>query len=289
MMGKMMDKSSCRWVRDRLPLWTGTDEGPSGTGGDGDDLGAADRRSIEAHLVTCPACREYRSGLGRALEALDVAAVSPPAVPDGSSLWPALERRIAAHRSRRGSRASGAAGPVAGRAGLWTLLDEGRPLRSAWMRDTVSELVAAAGLGAAAGRPGPAGRRRAGASWRIAGASLAASIWALLVVVPVSWRLHAAAEARIRDNAAPVAMVDAIPDPPGDEPPMPIDHAPPRVRDIPDSQLVAQAEPVKPPADPPPSNDATSAAKSGAPARYNYDLQIGTPMPLDGRDDKPVY
>jgi hypothetical protein len=288
MMGTMMDKSSCRWVRDRLPLWMGPDEGPSGPGGDGDDLGALDRRSIEAHLAACPACREHRSGLARALEALDLAAGSPPVVPDGSSLWPALERRIAAQRSRRGSRASGATESVAGPARLSTLLDEDRPLRSAWMHDTLGELVEAVGFGAVAGRSGPAGRGRSKASWRIAGASLAASVVALLVVVPMSWRLHAAAEARIRDNAAPVAMPAAPLDPPGDEPPDLVERAPRRVRDIPPGEL-AQAEQVKPPADPPSSNDATSGAKSGAPARYNYDLDIGTPMPLDGRDAKPVY
>jgi len=295
MMGKMMDKSPCRWVRDRLPLWTGPDEGASGPGGDGDDLGAADRRAIEIHLATCPACREYRAGLGRAMEALDLAAVAPPAMANGSSLWPALERRIAAQRSRRAAPASGAAGLVAERARPWTLLDEDRPLRSAWVQDTLRELAAAAGLGASGDHPGPGGRGRSGASsavagatWRVAGASLAASILALLVVVPLAWRLHAAAEARIRDNAVPVAMPAAPPDPAEDEPTDLVANRSPRLRDIPDGTL-AQAEPVKPPADPPSATEAAAGAKAGAPARYNFDLDVSTPMPLDGRDPKPVY
>ncbi len=109
MMGMMMHKPSCEWVRGRLPLWMGLGDGASDPGSDGDDLSAPDRRSIEAHLGACPACREHRSRLARALEALDLAAVSPPVGADAPSLWPALERRIADHHSRDQSPRSRAA------------------------------------------------------------------------------------------------------------------------------------------------------------------------------------
>ena len=138
---------------------------------------------------------------------------------------------------------------------------------------------AAAGPG-----PGPAQSLR----WRIVGSSLAASLLTLLVVLPVAWRLRAAAEAKINDNAAPVAMIARPTNPPEIEPPDLAEPAPVRVRDIPAGQL-AQADPVKPPADPPSAADATAGARSGTPARFDYDLELWTPMPPDGRDEKPVY
>jgi hypothetical protein len=285
-MGTMMDKSSCQWIRGRLPLWIGLSDGASEPGGE-DDLGAGDRRSIEAHLGACPACREYRSGLARALEALDLAAVSPPVVPGASSLWPALERRIAAQHSREGSPTARVPEPLAERARLWAALDDDRPLRSAWMQDTLREMVEAAGFGARPDRSGRTGRT-AGERWRIVGASLAASVLALLVVMPVAWRLRAAAEARIRDNAAPVELLVRPTNSPEAGQPDLAESGPAHDRDIPAGEL-AQAEPIKPPADPPSPAEAASGAKSGTPARYGYDLEIGTPMPQDGRDAKPVY
>jgi hypothetical protein len=294
MMGTMMDKSSCQWVRGRLPLWMGFDGGASDPGGAGDDLDTADRRSIEAHLAACPACREYRSGLARALEVLDLAAASPPVAPDASSLWPALERRIAARHSPEGSRTACGPGSAAERGRNCSALDDDRPLRSAWMRDTFSEVVEAVGWGSRPVRSGRAGRgrsgpprRAAGGHWRVVGASLAASILALLVVTPVAWRVRAAAEARIRDNAAPVAMRALPTDPPEAERPDRDEPGPTPVRDIPAGQL-AQAEGIKPPAGPPTAADATSGAKPGTPPRVG-DLDIGTPMPQDGRDATSVY
>jgi hypothetical protein len=275
----------------------GLGDGAADPGGDGDDLGAGDRRSIEAHLEACPPCREYRSGLARALEALDLAAVSPPLIPDASSLWPALERRIAARQSPKGAPAPDAPEPVVERARVCAALDDDRPLRSAWMQDTLRELVEAAGFGARPDRSGGAGRgpvrsgassRSAGGRWRIAGASLAASVVAWLVVMPVTWRMRAAAEARIIGNAAPsVARLDEPVTPPAPEWPDPAEPHPAKDRGIAAGGL-AQADPIKPPADPPSAADAAAGAKSGAPARYGA-LEHGTPMPLDGRDDKPAY
>jgi hypothetical protein len=290
MMGMMMDKSSCRWVRGRLPLWMGLGDDASDPGGDGDDLSALDRRSIEAHLVVCPACREHRSGLAQARAALDLAAVSPPVAPDAPSLWPVLEQRITAHPSRT----SRARESVAEGARLWAILDDERPLRAAWIQDTLREVVEAAGLGArpdrsgqvGCGRFGPSSPRAAGGGWRIVGTSLAASILALLIVLPVTWRLRAAAEARISDNTAPLPLLAGPTSPPAPEwsdlpePDLKDD------RDIPAGQL-AQAEPIKPPADPPPSAAAAVGGRSGPP-RVG-DLEIGTPMPQDGRDDKWVH
>lgn len=295
MMGMTMDKSSCEWVRGRLPLWMGLGDDASDPGGDGDDLDADDRRSIEAHLGSCPACREHRAALARAFEALDLAAVALPAVPDAPSLWPALERRIAAHHSREGSGTARPREPVAERPRVWAALDDDRPLRSAWMHDTLREVVEAAGLGARPGRSGRAGRgrsgawpRAAGARWRVVGPSLAASILALLVVLPVAWRLRAAAEAKVGNNAMPLALLAGPVDPAevvGPDLPE-IDAA--DDREIPAGQL-AQADPIKPPADPTPTADVAAGAKPATPARFGYDLENGTPMPPDGRDAKPVY
>ncbi len=225
-------------------------------------------------------------------EALDLAAVAPPPVPEVPSLWPALEQRIAARRSPDRSRTSRARESVAERARGWAALDDDRPLRLAWTQDTLREVIEAAGWSARPDRSGRGGRGpspRAGAGrGRIAGASLAASILAILVVLPVTWRVRAAADAKIHENAAPVAMSVGPAGPTEAKLPDPIEPASASSRDIPAGHL-AQAEPIKPPADPPPSNDAASGSKSGTTARYGYDLEHGTPMPLDGRDAKPVY
>ena len=117
MMGTTMDNSSCEWVRGRLPLCMGAGDGPDDPGDDGGDLGVEDRRTIERHLAACPGCREHRSELAGALGALAVAAGALPVVPDAPSLWPALERRIAAHQaSRRFERAPGSGSRPPGRA-----------------------------------------------------------------------------------------------------------------------------------------------------------------------------
>ncbi len=82
----------------------GAGDDPDHPNAEGGDLSVQDRRSIERHLVACSSCREHRSGLTPRLEALGVAAAALPAVPDAPSLWPELERRIAAYRSRDRSR-----------------------------------------------------------------------------------------------------------------------------------------------------------------------------------------
>ena len=218
-MSTTMDNPACEWVRGRLPLWTGFGDGADDPSDDGGDLGVEDRRSIGRHLKGCPGCREHRSALSRSMEALDrrvglVADRSGCAVIVGlagaADRGPSI-RTPARRRNRPGSRPP---------AGNWRLasLDGERPLQSAWMQDTLRELLDAAGLGALGDRSGSAGRgpsmrspRAATGRWRIAGASLAASVLALLVVLPASWRQRAGAEARIRENAAPVAAMVELP------------------------------------------------------------------------------
>jgi hypothetical protein len=292
-MGTTMDNSSCEWVRGRLPLWMGPGGGLNEPGDDGGDLSVEDRRAMERHLGSCPACRERRSGLSRALEVLAATADSLPAVPDGPSLWPALERRIATQHSRDGSPRPRARESVAGTVPTWALaaLDDDRPLRSAWVQDTLKEVAETAGLGALSDRVsgtrrGWSGRspRTAGGSWRVVGTSLAASILALLVIMPASWRQQVAADAIIRRNAEPVEGL-VVPMAQADSSAADIDEFDvDEDRDIAAGQL-ARAELVKPPADPPASADAKSASSS----RFDYDLEHGTPMPPDGRDAKSVY
>jgi hypothetical protein len=262
---------------------------------DGGDLSVQDRRTIEGHLRECPRCREHQAGLGRALEALAVTAGVPPMAPDEPSLWPSLERRIAAHRRGDDSWTPRVQGPVAGGSQAWPALDDERPLRAAWMRDSLREVVEAAGLGMLSDRSegprrGHSGRspRVVRRSWRIVGASLAASVLALVVVLPMVWRRQAAAEATILANAAPEASLVGPPAPTESMVAEAEEPAPKEDRHIPADQL-AQAEPIRPPAEPSTAADAKAGPKPEAPVRFGYDLDHGTPMPPDGRDAKPVY
>jgi hypothetical protein len=300
-MGTTMDNPTCEWVRGRLPLCMGAGDDPDDPSDEGGDLGVEDRRSIERHLGTCPVCREHRSGLSRAQEALGVAAAALPAVPDAPSLWPALERRIATHHARDGSRKSKSRGRgrdgASERERTCAVLDGDRPLRSAWMQDTLREGFEAAGLGALSDRAGAA-RRRSAPSARvlqaprvIVWAGLAASVLAVLVVVPAAWRRQAVAEARILADAAPVEgliLPSAAPEPEARQ----VAESAPEDDRIAAAGQLAQAEAIRPPAEPTPTPaaaaDATAGTKSAAPTRFGYDLDPVTPMP-DGRDAKPVY
>jgi hypothetical protein len=292
MRGTTMDNPGCEWIRGRLPLWIGDGDGSDDDGG---DLSVQDRRTIEGHLRECPRCREHQAGLARALEALTVTAGVPPMAPDEPSLWPSLERRIAGHHRGDDSWMPRVGGPVAGGSRVRPALDDERPLRSAWMRDSLREVVEAAGLGVLSdpsegARHGRSGRspRVMGGGWRIVGASLAASVLALVVVLPTAWRRQAAAEANILANAAPAANSVGPPTP--DEPVVAEvkDPTPRAHRHIPTDQL-AQAEPIRPPAEPPSAADAKAGPRPEPPVQFDYDLDHGTPMPPDGRDAKPVY
>ena len=288
-----MDNSSCEWIRGRLPLSMGNGDDVHDPGGDGGDLGLEDRRTIDRHLAECAGCREHRSELAGALGALAAAAGVMPVVPDAPSLWPALERRIAARRPGGDSADARKRESAAGSGPIWAILDDERPLQSAWWHDTLREVAETAGWGTRPERSVRAGRGRSGRSplglcgtWRVVGVSLAASILTLLVVVPVAWRVRAGAEARMLANAVPVPPLVGPPAPTRTEV-VDLDTPAPKVEQDLDARQLAQAEPIKPPADPTPA--AASGSKPGAVSRFGYDLEHGTPMPPDGRDAKPVY
>ncbi len=278
----------------------GAGDDPDDPGDERGDLSVEDRRSIDRHLGTCPACRAHRSALTRALEVLGAAAATPPRA-DAPSLWPALERRIASHhaRARSPKSRSRARDGATERQRTCAALDGDRPLRSAWMQDTLKEGLGAVGLGALSGcptgtaRPGRSGRsaRVLGGPRLIAWASLAASILAVLVLVP-AWQRQADAEARILAAAAPVPGLIVPPAAPQPEAQDIADSTPEDDRVVPGSQL-ARADSIRPPTDPAPAParaaDATSGTRSTASTRFDYDLESLTPMPLDGWDAKSVY
>jgi hypothetical protein len=279
-MGTTMDNSSCEWVRSRLPLYVGAaDQAPDDPAGDGGDLGAGDRRAMGRHLTGCPECRAHRSGLAGALGALAATACVPPIPPDLPSLWPALERRIAAHPPGGDpATARGWEPAPAGPGPTWAALDDERPLDSAWIQDTLNEVAEAAGW--------PARPTRAAVSWRVVGVSLAASVLVLLVVLPVTWRLREVAAEKMLAYSRPVPALVGPPAPAAGE----VDRgalAPEGDRDIPAGEL-AQADPIRPPAEPPPATDA-ARDRSGTSSRFGNDLELGIPMPPDGRDSKSVY
>jgi anti-sigma factor RsiW len=301
-MGTTMDNPACEWVRGRLPLCMGASDDPDDPGDERGDLSVEDRRSIDRHLGTCPACRAHRSALARALDALGVAAAATPPLAEAPSLWPALERRIASQHARDHSRKSRsrARDGATEREPTCAALDGDRPLRSAWMQDTFNEGLEAVGLGALSGRlVGTAGPGRSGRSARvlqgprpIVWASLAASILAVLVVVPAAWRRQADAEARILAAAVPVPGLIVPPAEPQPEAQDIAESAPEDDRVVSGSQL-ARADSIRPPTEPATASahaaDATSGTRSTAPTRFGYDLEPLTPMPPDGRDAKSVY
>lgn len=308
MRGTTMDNSTCEWIRGRLPLYAGAD-----------DLGPGERRAIARHLARCPGCRRYRAGLGSAMGALAAVAATVPEDAAVPSLWPALERRIAA----RGGEASESAMATA-TVTAWSGLDDDRPMHAAWVQDTLREAIEAVGWRESADwgfRPLPAAVRR------VAMTSLAASILMLSVVLPVAWRWRAAAEARELALAEPVPplvgppayestgtkstgvderIVALDPIPEADELVVVDEPAPgpesgsgrPHNRDVvegvrgrleDDSHQIARAEPIQPPAPILPTRTPEAKPTSG-PARFGFDpVELGTPMPPDGRDSRPIY
>jgi hypothetical protein len=288
-MSTTMNNPACGWVRGRLPLWTGVGDDANDSSDDGGDLSVEDRRSIDRHLKGCLACRAHRARLSRVMDALAAAAGSLPIAPDAPSLWPSLERRIGADPAGGELRHSRGWETAAERESAWASLDGERPLRSAWIQDTLGEVLDAAGLGT---RCNGSGKGRGSRTWGVVGASLAASVLALLVVLPASWRQRARAEAILRDNAAPVARMVVPTAEPEVEAQNLAKSGPEDDKDVPPAQL-AQADPIRPPADPTPTPtpaaDAAPSTKAVAPTRFGYDLEHGTLTPPDGRDTKPVY
>lgn len=313
MRGATMDNPSCEWIRGRLPLYAGVD-----------DLGDRERRTIARHLARCPGCRRSRAGLGSAMGVL--AAVAATAPEDEASLsvslWPALERRIAAREGGPSGSASASATVTA-----WSGLDDDRPMQAAWVQDTLREVIEAVGWRESADwrfRPLPSAVRR------VALASLAASILMLSIVLPVAWQLRLEAEARELALTGPVPALVGPPvhDPAeadstvgeigGDEriaerDPIPsaedllveepapepnsdrgrphdrgaIDGA--RGRLEVDSHQIARAESIRPPVAIAPAKT-PQARPTGGPDHFGFDpVELGTPMPPDGRDSRPIY
>ena len=131
----------CDWVRARLPLWVGDGGGNQIEGlHEEGDLAETDRREIELHIGACTSCRLYRGSLERALAALLAAAADVSLEPAASSLWPALQHRIASHDIYVVSPWRRAARCIADQwARARTMLDREQPLRLRWIHDTVHE------------------------------------------------------------------------------------------------------------------------------------------------------
>jgi Putative zinc-finger len=296
-MGKTMGNTACEWVRARLPLRVSVNDDLTERDGEGDDLSPEERQSIEGHLGACPSCRQHRADLERASRALAGAAGSLLVAPDAPSLWPSLELRVQAHDARTRRPWLRAVYRVTDR-GLRALadLDGERPLRSAWVRDSLGEVLEGAGL-PRRGIPVRDGRRRLPGRGRNAAArsgrspawvtrtGVAAASLALLIGLPAIRRQHTDAQSIIRANAEPIPVTQRTPAEKL-EAPAPAELA--NDRDIPPREL-AQAEPIPVPQPPPPGREGAPTSRIATPSRLNFDLEHGTPMPPDARDAKPVY
>jgi len=296
-MGTTMGNPACEWVRVRLPLWVGVNDDPIERNAERDDLSPEDCQSIEEHLGACPSCRQHQADLERAYHALASAAGTLLVAPDAPSLWPLLAERMKAHDARTRPPWIRAVNRVTDR-GLRALtdLDGERPLRSAWMRDSLGEVLEGAGLARrgvqARNGPGePPGRGQKAAAqsgWRpawVTGAGVAAAILAMVIVLPAVRRQHSKALSIIRANAEPLAdcVLPAVPAEAEET-------AAPDLADdlgIPAREL-AQAEPIPVPQAPTSGHEAAPASKTTTPSRLNFDLEHGTPMPPEARDAK-VY
>jgi hypothetical protein len=170
-----------------------------------------------------------------------------------------------------------------------------QPLRLAWMHDTLSESIGVAGLWKSFawgnlwsrnGRHDRAAGWGRGVAWALGG--IAACLTLVLGLLAVD-RQVADAESTIRVNAISVASQVVPPVQPEPEimtEPAPLPRAEPEIP----ANALAQAEPVRlPAAPPPPVPDGNGASKTAAPPRVGYDLEHGIPMPPDARDARPVY
>jgi hypothetical protein len=274
-----MVNSSCQWVRSRLPLWVGDRYGEGQTANaDGGDLFPHDRQEIERHLSVCSACRADRAALERVLQALWDSAGQLPLEPMDRSLWPALEPHLAGRQISSRSRNPSSSRPWAEQAGrAWAILDSQRPLRRAWVRDTLREVV----RGRVQDFPGT--------NHRVGWLAVAASVIAFCMVVltvPMFFQQWRAAQQTIVVNAAPLAQ----PAPPtiADREALPDTTETTDIADL-AAHEVAEADPVTLSDAPPSVPDPTSISKKGHGTRLGYDLEHGASAVPDSRDVKPVY
>lgn len=277
-MGKAMGSHNCEWISARLPLWVDNGDCNSSIEIDGErgDLTVEERQEIEQHLAGCARCCRQHVALERALRALAIAANHLPVVPSAPSLWPLLERRIANHKT-----------PNAGR---WMLmrgwsnpllvppcskLDSMRPLRRAWGRDTLRELLAGRS------QQKPKSKRFAGLLLKT---SIAAALLLMLSAFLLAHRQWTIARATILANAVPLA--DPIPIPKITEEPL-LEIADRDRNDVPVNQLPDAEPPI--PAETAPAAVEVSVPKPASRTRFGFDLEHGIPMPPDTREAKPVY
>ena len=235
-MGKSMGNRECEWISARLPLWVDNGDCNSSTDvhGERGDLTVDERQQIEQHLAGCARCCQHRLALKQALAALAIAANHLPVASSAPSLWPSLERRIANHekpKSRALALMRGGSEPRFVQP--WAKLDSVRPLRHAWARDTLRELLASRG-------------QQQPESQQVFGLFLKASIAAVFLLTLSAFafahRQWTSAQSTILANA--VSLADPIPVPTITEE-APLEIADHDRNDVPINQL-ADPEPPRP-------------------------------------------
>lgn len=276
---KVMVTSSCQWVRSRLPLWVGDRYGESQTADvDGGDLFPHDREEIERHLSVCSSCRDDRATLERVLQMLWDSAGQLPLEPMDRSVWPELEPQLASQPMSPTSCKPGIGRTRTEHAGrLWATLDCDRPLRRAWVRDTLREVVR--------GRVQYLPRTRQRVRW-LGRAASATALCIMAITVPTLFQQWHDAQHTIFVNATPLAQ-PALPATAESEP----------LPDMADSDgtadlaahEVAEADPVTLPDASPSATDPAPISKKGHGTRLGYDVEHGAPALPDARDVKPVY
>ncbi len=276
-MGKTTNDAGCDWVRARLPLWLG-DRGVRTDGnGEGGDLSSLEHQRIERHMDHCDMCCRHRSELERALAILAVAAADLPVEPQAFSLWPDLKRRIEEFHQPAPSRWARVALAFTDRwrCGL-TGVTTDQPVRRAWDRNRLQAIFTSR-----ADRP-------IGSNHRVGlllGLGLIASVLIAVIAVPGFWREWANAQSTITANALPPADRGS---PPGERAIEP-QPDPSRWDDVETQNEVVQADAARPVELPGSGVTSSTEPKPAAPARFDYDLERGIPMPPDARESKPVY
>jgi hypothetical protein len=279
-MSKSIGNRECGWVRARLPLWVdqGVAEEQSEAIGDGRDLSAKDSRVITQHLSECARCRQHRLDLEQALGALAAAAAHLPVIPEAPSLWPELERRIANPHASDGAHGPQGMDRAVRSLRSWSELDGDRPIRQAWTRDTIGELLASRSLRGSKSKP---------ATDLILRLSVAATILIGFIQFQILHRRLVEAEATITANRA--SLGELIVPLTTSEEPLP-EIADRDKNDVPRNQLAEADLPRPRPAESPAAAVETAPIrKSSAPTRFGFDLDHGTPMPPDSRETKAVY
>ena len=275
-----MGNHKCEWIEARLPLWVdnGDCDGSTEVSGERGDLTAKERQQIEQHLAGCARCQRRRLALEQALGALAVAANHVPIAPDAPSLWPLLEQRIADSDTSGGGRWSLASGRSTARSVRpWANLDSVRPLRQAWTRDTLAEMLA--------GSNQPTSESKRFSTSLFKTGAVAAAVLVTLTGMWMAHRDRAIAENIILANSMPLA--DPLPVTAVAEE-APSENVDRDKDDVPINQL-AEAEPPRSPESASPSRVEATVPKPSIHTRFGFDLEHGIPMPPDSREAKPVY